>query len=726
VVTRSTFALRSLSGAIALAIALAPMPALAQNAAPPGTNGATAETEGRFFVVTLATAFKPVSPDKARSEFPAHTVYQTRAVVFGREIHLLRLGFFESFAEAAAMKDKVLKNYPSAWATAITEKEYVAATGTIPPKKVVRIAPPVPKAELPKPPAVAKPTPPPAPTAPPDTKAAQALPPPLAAPVSPAERQAQRLMEEGRAAIIREDYQGAVNAFTRLLALPPNSQSKDAQEFLGLAYERSGDAVSAKDEYDRYLRLYPEGDDAERVRQRLANLKTAPPTAMVALRQPEKKETTVTNIFGSLSQYYYHGNSKIDSQITANPLDRTTLSLTDQSALVTNLDLNARMRSPTHDNRVVVRDTYTANFLEDQDNENRLTAAYYEHKNKATDWNARFGRQPGSTGGVLERFDGIQGGFGLNPKWRLNAVTGRPVDYDIDSDRWFYGVNTDFGIFAEHWGGNLYAIQQTSDGILDRQAVGAELRYTAPRGAFFSLLDYDTSFSEVNIAMLQGNWQGRSNTSYNILLDRRKTPSLSTSNAIIGETTSSISTLLQTYSEDELRRRAEAVTADSIQYSVGLTHPFNATWQLGGDIRLSRISGIEGTDKVMASEGTGNIHTYTLQAIGTGLFAKRDVTVLSASVINGRDYNGTSYSLTNRSLFGARWTLDTTLQYYHQRDENGTERTRLTPTVRGGYKWKDNLTFEAEYGLERTDTKGPTLEETSKRDFFSLGYRWDF
>jgi hypothetical protein len=196
--------------------------------------------------------------------------------------------------------------------------------------------------------------------------------------------------------------------------------------------------------------------------------------------------------------------------------------------------------------------------------------------------------------------------------------------------------------------------------------------------------------------------------------------------AVIGEGTDSIATLLQTATEDELRARAEALTATSTLASFGITHPFNATWQLGGDVRLSRISGTTGTTSVPAVPDTGNVWTYTLQAIATGFFAERDVTVLSVSAISAESSDGQALSLTNRALFGPRWSLDSTLNWYTQSGPDEVELSRLSPIFRLSYQWKDHLTLETELGAEDTQTTSPNLTDQSRREYFSLGYRWDF
>jgi hypothetical protein len=318
-------------------------------------------------------------------------------------------------------------------------------------------------------------------------------------------------------------------------------------------------------------------------------------------------------------------------------------------------------------------------------------------------------------------------GLGLNPAWRINAIAGEPVEFiEIDSRRRFFGLNTDFSLSGSRWSGNAYAFHQTVDDIADRQAVGLELRYLTNGVSLFSLLDYDTLFHTLNTAMLQGTWQGQAKTSYNLLLDWRKAPTLQTSTAVTGEATSSVKQLLQTYSEEELRRRAEALTATSTLASVGITRQFNSTWQLGGDLRVTNVSETEGTTAVPASESSGNVYTVTGQAIGTGLIAQRDVTVVSLSAISADDYDAKSLALANRSLLGNRWTLDASVRWYLRENSDGSDRQQVNPLVRVGYKWKENLTFEVEVGVEKIEDTQASSSETTNRDYFSLGYRWDF
>jgi len=548
-------------------------------------------------------------------------------------------------------------------------------------------------------------------------------------PASEMDNQAAVLLKQANEALAKGDNETAIQTFNQLLLLPPNKYSQEAQELIGVARERAGQIAKAKAEYDLYLKLYTQGEGPVRVRQRLAGLSSAKPVASGERKIARRKvdDTMQTTVYGSLSQFYYHGASHVDTTtITGSIIDNATLTAIDQSALITNFDITGRFRNSEYDNRIVFRDTHTANFLEGQPNRNRTTSAYFDIKNKPDDYSIRAGRQPSASGGVLNRFDGVLAGYGFMPKWRINGVFGAPAESTLESKRLFYGASVDAGTFAEHWSGSAYAIQQDVESIVDRRAVGGELRYFDQQGAIFSLIDYDISYQMVNIALFQGNWLSESGTSYNLLLDRRKTPTMATTNALIGETTTSIKTLLETKSEEEIRDLAQARTATSTLFSVGVTKPIHTKWQVGGDFRIARTSGMPATGSLPETPDSGREYTYTAQAIGSDIFTTRDVSVFSLSYIDSNNFKGQALSVSNRSIIRDKWTLDASLRLYAQKDNAGNRLQRISPTLKAAYQWKEKMSFEFETGLENTETNSATQQEKTDRRFYSLGYRWDY
>jgi hypothetical protein len=538
------------------------------------------------------------------------------------------------------------------------------------------------------------------------------------------EKRAAELMVAAQAALDAGRPETAVERLNELLLLPPNRQSQQAQELVGVARERTGEIAKARAEYELYLRLYPKGEGAARVRARLAAL--PPPDAKPA-RAPRAPLRSLT---GTLSQYYYRGDTKIESVFnTPTTPDRSSFSLTDQSALVTNIDLTARNRTAGSDNRLVLRDTYSKSFLEHPESYNRLNAAYYDYRGLDNTVSARLGRQSGFTGGLPNRFDGALAGVGIAQNWRASAAIGLPVEYpEIEAKRQFWTASLEFDNLAGAWSGNFFITNQTVDGIRDRQAVGNETRYLSDGLSVFTLLDYDMSFEEWNITMLQGTWQSEKRVIVNFMYDRRRAPLLATTNAILGQGTTSIATLLETMTEEQLRQQALDVTAIVTQAQLGFTVPLGAKWQAGADARLTNVgalpaiivNGIE----IPAQPATGNIYTYDFQLIGTNLYSARDTSVLALTLLDGPAQTGHQVSYSNLSMLG-RWTLEPSLRYYAQDDIAGISLTRWTPGLRLSYRIRETLALEGEASWERTRTVGPASQEDTSRQFFFVGYRWD-
>jgi tetratricopeptide (TPR) repeat protein len=575
-------------------------------------------------------------------------------------------------------------------------------------------------------------------------------------PLTPAEIEARTatFMEDARRALANKEPGTAINRLNRILGLPPNSQTEAAQALIGEAREQNGELLKARAEYELYLKLFPEGPSAARVRERLAAL----PKGELAARapRPRPKEAGPSEWFfsGSLSSYYYTGKSQIDTLVPPPPgmltFNRDTLSMVDQRSLISSVNLHARRRDAFSDTRIVFRDTDHRNYLDSRRSYNRVYAAYVDHNDRQIGYYARAGRQNPSGMGVLERFDGLQGGYNLNPEWRVNAVYGDAVEFLSPFKKNFYGASIDLLPQTGRPGISLYAIDQTLDGLSNRRAVGTEVRFFDGRASAYGMLDYDVLYKAVNILMLQGNYLDEAGNNYFVVLDHRRAPSLSLTNALLAAPGLSVKEMVRQQGIDEVRAQAKALAATSNMFSVGVTHPLSERWLVGADYRLAAISATQpvvatiplgvigtclGTIDVVnntcifntaSQQGSGNNHVVTFQAIGNSLFVPNAVGVANLSLIKAPTYNGQALGLTYMLPFAENWRLDANLRYYTQRDNDGTHQTRLSPSLKIGYQWRNKLHWEGEIGREASSTSGPTREDRVKRDYLFTGLRWDF
>src|SRR5262245_24662826 len=233
----------------ALALLLAALEARAQSAAAPSLH-----------VVVLATL-----PTMQRPPTPLPAAYRNKSVYWrifksGKSpSYQLCLGFFDRRDDAERARRQLAASFSEARVIEVDAQEREDLEKA---RQAERPAAPPPQAAAPKPPPVAPPAPPIAPPLPPVTAPASPVAAPPASKATAAAGDPEALMAEGRGALVREDYGAAINAFKQIASLAAaDGVRRDAQEFLGLAYERRGETARARLEYETYLKQYPRSEE---------------------------------------------------------------------------------------------------------------------------------------------------------------------------------------------------------------------------------------------------------------------------------------------------------------------------------------------------------------------------------------------------------------------------------------------------------------------------------
>lgn len=538
-------------------------------------------------------------------------------------------------------------------------------------------------------------------------------------------------LQTARTALEAGRNEECVAILNQILNLPPNAATRDAQELIGNAREALGEIARARAEYNLYLKLYPDGPGVARVKARLEIIASVPsgeaPRGTKAARAPQWLR------WGSISQSYYGGQSRIRNETTiytpatdSTVIDVQSLSNTDQSALVSNVDATARYRSAEWDNRFVFRDVSSLSFLNGVPSQNRLSAMYADLRNETIQAGARIGRQSSTGNGVLGRYDGANVSWNFRPHWKAILLAGTPAESTLGQRKYFGGGALEAEGLIEGLSTGIYGITQRTEGLEDRSAVGTEVRYFTPSLSVFSVLDYDVAFNTLNIGSIQGSWTRSGGGTVNFLYDYRRGPTLQLGNALLGETATSLARLRDTMSLDDIRRQALGLSPASRVLLLGTTYPVTTRWQLGIEGRLSSIGGTIATATLPATAGTGDVYTLTLQAIGTGLWLPSSVVVMSGSRLTSRDYDAWLFSVNSRFNFGTHWRVEPGLRWYSQNNLTGTSLRRLSPTVRTIYGFSDRASLESEFTLEQSNSKSAQINETSSLVLYYLGYRLSF
>jgi len=532
------------------------------------------------------------------------------------------------------------------------------------------------------------------------------------------------LMEEARQAMARQDFNRAIQLYTKILEYPDHPYRQDAQEYLGVARERKGQLAHAIREYQRYLSLYPEGEGADRVRQRLAGLTTAKERPKTGPRRTEaKRKDNPWEVFGGFSQYYLRNENTLDDDSN----------IVTQSAVTSDLDVTARKRSDSYDIQSRFTGSYLYDFLEDgPGDETSVSSLYFDARDKRHDVAMRLGRQSRNTGGVLGRFDGLLLGYELTDWLTVNGVAGFPVVStrdQVDTDKQLYGISADLGTFANAWDFNVFFIEQQVDDIVDRRAIGGEARYFDSTRSLLSFVDYDISYDSLNTMIFLGTWTLPDKTTLNATLDYRNSPILTTTNALQGQTVRNIDDLLDSLSEDQIRALAEDRTAEYTTVSLGASHPFSERIQVSGDVTVTNLSDTEASAGVEAIPGTGNEYIYNLQLIGSDLIKSGDIAIGGLRYSNLDAADVYSFSVNTRYPVNSKWRINPRVRVdYRENDRDDSTQWIGVPSLRMDYRLSRRYRFELEAGGEWSSRKLPDLpnDEDTSSYFISAGYRIDF
>jgi len=675
-----------------------PTPDAGSEQAPPAPVGP--DILDRHHVINLESSIQPIaipSLDTLEQREPL-LVYTTKFPIDGRIWNRLRLGFFATRDEAQRVLEAVKKDYPRAWLSVASSEEINDALeqgGMLAARRRPLPEPALPRQVIP------------------DIEPTRAK--------IPDER-IEALMEQARQAVAAEEYTRAVQLYTKILQYPDHPFRQDALEFLGVARERKGQVAHAIREYERYLSLYPDGEGAQRVQQRLAGLTTARETPRKLSPRASRKDTaTPWDVYGGISQFYRRDASSTDA----------TGTIINQSSLSTDLDVTARKRSDSYDIQSRFTGSYLYDFLDSgAGDESSVSSLYIDAHHKGYGMSMRLGRQSRNTGGVLGRFDGLLLGYQLTDWLTINGVAGYPVlstRDQVDTDKTLYGVSADLGTFANAWDFNVFIIEQQVDNIVDRRAVGGEVRYFDPTKSLLSFVDYDISYDSLNTLIFLGTWTLPDRTTLNATIDYRNSPILTTTNALQGQTVRTIDNLLDSLSEDEIRALAEDRTAENTTVTLGASHPFSERIQLSGDVTVSNLSGTDGSGGVEPIPGTGNEYFYNLQLIGNSLIKTGDIGIVGLRYSDTSTSSIYSFSLNTRYPVNRVWRINPRVRVdYRENDRDKSTQWIGSPSLRMDYRWRKRYRFEVEGGGEWSTRELTDDNEDSSSYFFSLGYRADF
>jgi len=667
----------------------------------------TLEPNGNYVINLLSQRGKqmPANEIKQIDAFQQFAGYAYTTEENGVEWTRLRLGTFATRAEAEQVLPRVATDYPEAWIARIdrAERERVyqawlaARSGT------------------------------------------------AAAPVAlPVNAEAEALLAKLRTALEAGDNAVAIRTAELLLGQAENAATPEAQELLGLARERNGQLAHAKAEYETFLARYPDHANAPRVRQRLAALlgEEAPDQTPTA----KTDDTGVTKVSagfkselsGSLSMLYQRDESGFlfqdvpvvgGPEVNPDPIEENRTNLNE---ILWGADINLSVGNDRVEGLFrfsgVFRDDFRAGTQRD---EGAISTLYLDVSDREWNTAVRLGRQTRNTGGIFGRFDGGLLSFQPSDGLKLNLVAGFPVqssrDLEVNTDRVFYGGSVDLAVIPDALDTTVYYVDQKYGDLVDRQAAGVEFRYFNSHATAYGVYDYDVHYQQTNLALLNGSLRFDDDSSVSVALDYRRSPLLTTLNAVFGQTVTDPNDLLGAYLEDEIYQMAQDRSAHARSVSVSYSRQLMDNLQLNVDMIATNVSGTKASGGVDAMPGTGTEYYYSGQLVASDVFTEGAIFIAGVRYADLQLVDQTTLQLNARYPITRDFRLNTKLRVDQRERKDGLgDEVSARGSLALSYSLNRSTYFDVEIGGQYSDNNNPLVTTQERGLFGSIGIRQDF
>ncbi len=503
-----------------------------------------------------------------------------------------------------------------------------------------------------------------------------------------------KAFDEGRQAAMSQDYPRAIALFTKASQSPDVATRQEALEMLAAARERNHQDAQAKVIYEQFLAQYPDSEAAPRIRQRLSGLLTR--------NLPVKKKLAKQNAdgdmwtaVGNVSQFYQRNEIAVNGENAVTGVD----------GMFTNADIIVDRRSSSLDLGMRVSTNGLYDFGSGGNSTYQMSTAYFDAQQ--IDWgvDVRIGRQSQQSNGVLGRYDGAQIRYKVASWLEVGAIGGYAVDYSrnaFSNDRPLYGVNAQVSIADGRWEFAPFYIEQQANGLLDRRAIGMETRYFRDNMSAFSLLDYDTYHKALNTSYVMLNVRFENGLTSYATFDHRRSPYITTENALIGQGVSNLGDLESTYSNQQIEQLADDRTSTLTLATVGFDKEVSPRLQIGSDISYSDYAETQASGNVAAVPSQQDYY-YTLRLRSDEIFGSQSYSALYFRFADGDDSRMSSIYWNNRFTFFSQWQFYPRIRVdYRDFTNTGDSQWTVAPSMRLDYRPNRNMYFEFEAGYDKT------------------------
>ncbi|MFN0113072.1 MAG: hypothetical protein ACKVPY_00170 [Paracoccaceae bacterium] len=418
-------------------------------------------------------------------------------------------------------------------------------------------------------------------------------------------------LAQAEAAIAAGDYFRATRILTAIAAQRNNPDSQRAQELLATAREANGQLAQALAEYDEYLKRYPGGDGAARVRVRRAAL----------VGGGGGSDGTRAGGTVSLTYRMNDGGERPDA---FTPFDKRF------SALTLALQFSTTSQSANGRSRLVFSGAGDLSSSGIPSRDPKISEAFFDYTWASNGAAVTVGRFRPEPGGIGYRVDGVQLSWPVADRVTLGVDAGKAVESSRDDlfsdDRTLLAASLTFRDSVLPGALAFYVAQQSDGTDTFRSAVGAEYaRDFKGGGNFFASVEYDFHFDRVSRVQVSGGLPFSNGDRLTASAAFYRSPALNLENATFGPGFTIEDLRLGGFTEAQIKAFALDQSAQVTTASLYYTTKVSANWTLTLDGSVISFDGPR--DNALTSGNLTDLGTRVYAGgtlIGSSVFTKGD------------------------------------------------------------------------------------------------------
>ena len=547
---------------------------------------------------------------------------------------------------------------------------------------------------------------------------------------------AEILLLAARQAFLDEDYARVIALTERISAeywsagetenLP---QVREALELAGTTRERQAELAGTIGErrarlnqaivsYETALDTDPPAEVSIRISNRLQGIRTMSVEPRARLAETEEKPAEGGwDYRGSLLQYYRDDiidglNDDDDGPESVNRL------------FVTNVGLQMQRRAETGIWAIGL-DASLINDLQEEETDSSVSNANISYSTE--DLRLVGGRQTRTLTGVNQRFDGISYQDTSRSAFQMTYALGYLVQSyndDVDTDHPFYGANISFSPYDEV-DVDLYFVEQGISGLTDRQSVGSEIEYRNDVSFVYGIIDYDTFYQDLNNVTLISNYRYSPQWDFNLTANYGYSPTLSTLNALQGQTADSIDSLTDRLTDDQIYQLAQDRTSRATNLYFGGSYQIDTDRQIYFDVSTFYLDATEESDGVLAIDDTDSTQV-SLDYSVRDFFSADDYSTIGLRLLNSTSSDTQSVRLRSRFPGYLGLIYDPRVRLDNRQGKDGRpDQWILNTALKLTYRATKKLNFETDFDIEYSDLNLPDLDRQITYRLYA-GYTYFF